>query len=152
MFEFYTLHFDGSCGPKNPGGTAAYGYTLAAAAAEVDRGHGVIGSGPEMSNNVGEYAGLVYGLQAFADCAPLSKRQQIWLQVRGDSQLVINQMSGKWKARAGLYYPWYESAAHICKKLRKLGTKITFDWVPRELNQECDDLSKINVKMTDKIH
>lgn len=148
MLDFYTLYFDGACGPKNPGGTAAYGYILSHFNEELERMDGVIGTGPEMSNNVAEYAGLANGLVAFRCHIADLDMKATTLQVRGDSQLVINQMSGKWKARSGLYYPWYLKAQEQCKITRKLGVKIAFDWIPRELNQECDTLSKAYLNLS----
>jgi ribonuclease HI len=142
MVDIYTLYFDGACGPKNPGGTAAYGYVLSHFGTIVDRSHAVVGTGPEMSNNVAEYAGLFNGLLGFYCQVFDPNMRAITLQVKGDSQLVINQMNGLWKAKAGLYYPWYEKTVAVCKRIRKLGVKITFDWIPREMNQECDTLSK----------
>ena len=142
MLEFYTLYFDGACGPKNPGGTAAYGYVLYHNDRIIEREHAVVGAGPQMSNNVAEYAGLFGGLDAFLEYVQDRNSRAATLQVRGDSQLVINQMSGKWGAKAGLYYPWYQKTLYRCKRIRKLGVKIAFDWIPRELNQEWDDLSK----------
>lgn len=146
MLDFYTLYFDGSCGPKNPGGTAAFGFTLSHFDTEIARANATVGTGPEMSNNVAEYAGLYNGLEAFLFEIFGKSARATTLQVRGDSQLVINQMSGRWKAKSGLYYPWYEKTAELCKRIRKLGVKISFDWVPRELNQECDTLSKAYLK------
>lgn len=144
--EVYTLHFDGSCGPKNPGGTAAYGYTLHRGAELVDSDKGVIGSGPQMSNNVGEFMGLFHGLQAFDRCKAVQQDKIATLLIRGDSQLVINIMSGKWKAHSDkLYYPVYVHASGTTRKLRASGNWIQFDWIPREANTECDLLSKAHL-------
>ena len=137
--------------------TAAYGYVLSNFAEEISRGNAVVGSGPAMSNNVAEYAGLSAGLQAFLDhintpALPTNVGQagldlnRTHLQVRGDSKLVIYQMNKRWKAKGGLYFVQYEKAAQLCKVLRSKGIKLTFDWVPRTSNTECDELSKLYVK------
>lgn len=150
QMDLYTLYFDGACGPKNPGGTAAYGYTLHLRGHIVDRGNAVIGSGPSFSNNVAEYAGLSAGLRAFMayylsrDPRPLAR-----LQVYGDSKLVIYQMSRKWKATGGLYMPYFELADGLASEVRRgLRVPISFEWIPREMNAECDSLSKIGVPPT----
>jgi ribonuclease HI len=142
MLDVYTLHFDGACGPQNPGGTATYGYVLATTADTIDQGVGVVGSGPAMTNNVAEYAGLSAGLQCFLDYWSGDDPAGVLLQVRGDSNLVIMQMRGKWKAKAGLYLEYYRKAKSLASQLQKLGVLLQFDWIPRERNTECDLLSK----------
>src|ERR1700734_2178792 len=46
------------------------------------------------TNNVAEYAGLIAGLHAAAELAPGAD-----VQVRMDSKLVVEQMSGRWQIR-----------------------------------------------------
>lgn len=137
----YTLHFDGSCGPKNPGGTAAYGYTITHGK-EISTAHGVIGTGPLMSNNLAEFTALGQGLQDFL--AHGYNRRDALLNVRGDSQLVINIMGRRWKPKPeSLYWPAYQWTDSLLRQIRRSGTAVNFDWIPREQNQECDNLSKM---------
>lgn len=139
--EVFTLQFDGSCGPKNPGGTAAYGFILKTRGAYVTTGHDVIGTGPGMSNNFAEFIAVARGLEAF-DKYCLTPAL---LNVRGDSNLVIKIMSGRWKARPDkLYYPAYVFAKEILTRIRRRNVQVNFDWIPREDNTECDDLSKVH--------
>lgn len=140
----YTLNFDGSCGPKNPGGTAAYGFVVKNWDGSIGlSGSGVIGTGAGMSNNLAEFVALAKGLIALE---PQANRGDT-LAVRGDSKLVIEMMNKKWRAsREKLYYPGYLLANEMVMALRKAGVTLTFDHVYRELNQECDDLSKAHQK------
>lgn len=141
--DIYTLHFDGSCGPKNPGGTAAYGFSLRCGDKRLAAEHGVIGSGPAMSNNVAEFTALFKGLEAFHT----QSHTPAFLQVRGDSQIVINIMSKKWKAHSDkMYYQAYLETEAITRAIRRTNVHITFDWIPREQNTECDDLSKAHLE------
>jgi ribonuclease HI len=137
----YTLNFDGSCGPKNPGGTGAYGYVLKNSIGDnIDTGHDVIGSGPQMSNNLAEFVALAEGLRGFER---LGAYRGDTLAVRGDSKLVIMVMNKLWRSsREKLYYEGWVLADEAVIRLRKMGVTITFDHVYRDLNQECDDLSK----------
>lgn len=146
--ENYTLYFDGSCGPTNPGGTAAYGYALYQHGEILGSGTGIIGCGSGMSNNLAEFMAVAHGLDEFNSYKYArfnigrSIRDAI-INVRGDSRLVINVMSKKWRARSDkLYYPGFEAADERVRRLRRNGISISFDWIPRELNQECDRLSK----------
>lgn len=141
----FTLHFDGSCGPKNPGGTAAYGYAISETGngEPIETGHGVIGTGPEMSNNLAEFTALAEGLLAFSKL--LLDRPT--LKVYGDSKLVINVMSRIWRPTGDkLYYPAYVRAAELLRRLRIRGVTVSFDHIGREQNQLCDDLSKAHQK------
>jgi ribonuclease HI len=129
-----TVYFDGLCEPRNPGGIAAYGFLVYQGESKVYEKWGVIGEGAAMSNNVAEY---------YAVCEALS-----WLlnngyhntkiTVRGDSQLVVNQLGGWWGVRGGLYYQYYVKA----KKYLDLFADVKFEWVPRERNKEADELTR----------
>jgi ribonuclease HI len=140
----YTLHFDGSCW-KNPGGTAAYGYIIAEDGQGVIRSeHAVIGTGPEMSNNVAEFEGAY---QALRDYALLPSRPGDVLRVLGDSNLVAQIMRGNWRAKDDkLYYPYYCKLNGVVRALREKEVSISFVWIPREENTICDDLSKAHNK------
>ena len=60
------------------------------------------------------------------------------INIYGDSMLVINQMTGKWKIKSGYYVDY----ATECKKFLKLFTNINLKWIPREENTYADNLSK----------
>lgn len=143
--DHITLHFDGSCWP-NPNGVAAYGYALSSQGSVIDSGHGVIGTGPGMTNNLAEFWALWQGLMTAYARFPDDKG---FLQVLGDSNLVIQIMNRKFKPkREKAYYVGYEKAAGVLSTLRKRGITVSFDWVPREQNTVCDDLSKVHLKET----
>lgn len=144
----YTLHFDGSCGPKNPGGTAAYGFVLALRSSKdaLDLGHGIIGSGEGMTNNLAEFWAVAQGLKAFLDLMrtepALGGRK---LRVYGDSKLVTQIMTGNWRASSDkAYWPGYETARSYLETIREAGVDVKFNWIPREQNTLCDDLSKVH--------
>src|SRR5438876_152820 len=90
-----TIHFDGSCEPKNPGGVATCGWTIhdendsliASDAKEVCRG-------PKATNNLAEWSALGLALRWLLDhrsAVPFDA-----LGIRGDSQLVVNQLNQSW--------------------------------------------------------
>lgn len=145
----FTLHFDGACGPVNPGGIGSYGYVLELGDAILAADSRAFDSGPHVSNNLAEFTGLGAGLTAFQrvyeEVRPDQKASRRWhFQVYGDSKLAINIMNRKWKADpASLYYP----AVHGCfvelNRIRKLWVTVGFDWIPREQNKAADQLSKI---------
>lgn len=146
----YKLFFDGSCNP-NPLGTAAYSFALMLEGQQepLEHGSGVIGVGEGMTNNGAEFHALWRGLLAFHKHTGISigNRQHHSLQVYGDSNLVVQVMNRHWKARSDkAYFKEYEIATHTAVELRKAGAVITYDWIPRERNTICDDLSKAHQK------
>ncbi len=140
----YTLHFDGSCW-VNPGGTAAYGTVVTEEGLEICAEAGITGTGPKMSNNVAEFHALSMGLQRLIEFVP---EHGSTLEVFGDSNLVIQIMQGNWRPTCGkLYYEWYLQTKSLVNKLQEnFHMTIVFNWIPRELNTKCDDLSKAHNK------
>lgn len=140
--ELYTLHFDGSCGPKTKGTVAAYGYLLEKEGLTMESGSGIIGTGNKMTNNLAEFTALAEGLISFIKYTKGTDTYQA-LNVYGDSKLVINMMNGKYRPdKEKRYYPGYELALHALKELRNKGIRVTFDHIPRTQNTRCDELSK----------
>jgi len=64
--------------------------------------------GPRLTNNEAEYAALLAALDAVAAAA--ANPDRVTLEVRGDSQLVINQLSGAWKVRSANLKPLHTRA------------------------------------------
>ncbi len=88
-----SLVFDGgSIG--NPGrGYGSYQITILGKAESPRR----LKFGDQYTNNEAEYETLIEALQALLRRA--TEPQRVHLDIRGDSQLVINQLNGVWKAR-----------------------------------------------------
>lgn len=64
--------------------------------------------------------------------------------VKGDSQMAINMMQGKYKPCKGkLYWPQYTRCKILVQILHGLNVCVEFEWIPREQNTECDELSKL---------
>lgn len=126
--------YDGCCEPKNPGGNAAFGALIKIDGITVWTASQFIGSGQGMSNNVAEYSGMIGVLEELL----IRGLQKEKILVRGDNMMTIEQMAGNWRARGGLYIPYYLK----CKELVKKFKRIKFQWIPREENPEADELSK----------
>lgn len=124
--------FDGACWP-NPGGKAAYGWAISDDGDFKREGSGIIGCGPEMSNNVAEYMGLYHCLKFLHENnLHLNK-----ISVFGDSKLVVKQMSGKWRAKRGLYIEAFKLAYCLIKEF----PNIKVSWIPREHNTLADSIA-----------
>ena len=124
--------------PVNPGGTAAYGILIKVDGAVVySEGHLVV-KGPDASNNVAEYAGFC----AAVDWILTANLLGVTI-IRGDSKLVIEQLSGRWKVNGGRYLPYYYKAVHLLRILKeRTENNVSLEWIRRDKNGECDELSK----------
>jgi probable phosphoglycerate mutase len=84
------------------------------------------------TNNVAEYSGLVAGLEKAADLAPGAD-----VDVRMDSKLVVEQMSGRWQIKHPAIQPL---ASRASAAARRLG-RVSYEWVPRAQNTHADRLA-----------
>ena len=84
------------------------------------------------TNNVAEYSGLIAGLKAAAGVARGAD-----VEVRMDSKLVVEQMSGRWQIKHPDMRPL---AAKARETARALG-RVSYTWVPRARNAHADRLA-----------
>ncbi|GAB77277.1 probable phosphoglycerate mutase [Austwickia chelonae] len=101
------------------------------------------------SNNVAEYSGLIAGLQAAAEVDPAAD-----VDVRMDSKLVVEQMSGRWKIKHEDMRRLADEARLLVAARKTAGGKVTFAWIPRERNKAADALSNVAMdgKSVDRVH
>ncbi len=83
------------------------------------------------TNNVAEYRGLIAGLAAAAELGART------VEVRMDSKLVVEQMSGRWKVKHAAMIPLAERARQLVAGFDRVG----FQWIPRERNSHADRLA-----------
>ena len=131
---------DGLCMPINPGGTACFAYVIKKNGETIDKDYGIIGTGRGMTNNVGEYTALVRALEKIRSLK-LHKEETI---VRSDSRLIAYGMgkdptTGRgWRIKAPLILPLYAKAKRLTEDMN-----IKFQWIPREENEEADQLTRL---------
>lgn len=133
---------DGAVEPVNPGGHAAYGVVVKQGEQTIYSKSAYVGHGRGMSNNVAEYSALI-GFLAYLVANPevLPTRKRDLVHVYSDSQMLVNQMEGRWQVRGGLYKDYYDQAVELALAHDLLG-RLAFHWIPREENGEADALSK----------
>ncbi|WP_070378897.1 bifunctional RNase H/acid phosphatase [Rhodococcus sp. WMMA185] len=83
------------------------------------------------TNNVAEYRGLIAGLEAAAELGASM------VDVRMDSKLVIEQMSGRWKVKHPDMIPLQRSASEIAQRFEQ----VNYTWIPRAENSHADRLA-----------
>jgi len=84
------------------------------------------------TNNVAEYSGLIAGLRAASELAPGAD-----VQVRMDSKLVVEQMSGRWKVKD----PNLRTLAALAREASGALGRVSFTWIPRAQNARADRLA-----------
>ncbi|MER7582851.1 bifunctional RNase H/acid phosphatase [Kitasatospora sp. NPDC097691] len=83
------------------------------------------------TNNVAEYKGLIAGLKAARELDPDAS-----VDVRMDSKLVVEQMSGRWKIKHPDMQPLAAEARTVFPRGR-----VAYTWIPRERNKDADRLA-----------
>ena len=83
------------------------------------------------SNNVAEYSGLIAGLRAAAAIDPTAR-----VEVRMDSRLVVEQMSGNWKIK-------HADMRRLALEARDIlpADQVRYTWIPRAENSAADALA-----------
>ncbi|MEV5720139.1 bifunctional RNase H/acid phosphatase [Amycolatopsis mediterranei] len=84
-----------------------------------------------VTNNVAEYNGLIAGLAAAAEVGAST------VDVRMDSKLVVEQMSGRWKIK----HPDMQPLAERAKELAGGFSRVKYEWIPRAQNSHADRLA-----------
>ncbi len=82
------------------------------------------------TNNFAEYRGAIAGLEYVHDRDP-----DAHVEVRLDSKLVVEQMSGRWKIKS-------DDIRHLALRARDAHdpSLVTYTWVPREQNARADGI------------
>jgi len=83
------------------------------------------------SNNVAEYRGLIAALEAINELDPNAS-----VDVRMDSKLVVEQMSGRWQIK-------HPDMRELAKRARDAhpANLVTYRWIPRDENSHADRLA-----------
>jgi probable phosphoglycerate mutase len=117
----------GSRGNPGPAGYGAVVRTHPTGEILLER-YGSLGT---TTNNVAEYTGLVEGLRAALELNATE------VDVRMDSKLVVEQMSGRWQIKNPGLRPLAASAAELVSRF----DRVSFEWIPRERNKAADALA-----------
>ena len=137
------VHFDGLCQPYNPGGIACYAFIIKQLLPQQQQTiyteHGLATAEPftdNASNNVAEYTAVIKALEWLLVNRPESCKTQT-IVVKGDSQLVIYQIKGKYKVKAIRIIPLHQRVMSLISRFKNM----KIEWIPREQNKEADRLS-----------
>jgi len=130
------INTDG-CSKNNPG-PAAIGVVLRDVTlkrvATISRALG------EATNNEAEYRAVIAGLNK---AIQLGATQ---VEIRSDSELMVNQLNGRYKVKSIGLRPLYLEARQLLAKF----DQAKIDYIPRESNVEADALANEALKNKDK--
>ena len=126
MARIFQITADG--GSRGNPGPAAYGAVISENGkilAELFASVGVA------SNNVAEYSGLIAGLEYAHNLDP-----QAQIDVKMDSKLVVEQMSGRWQIK-------HPDMREFAKRARDAhpASLVSYTWIPRDQNSHADRLA-----------
>lgn len=93
------------------------------------------------TNNEAEYTALLKALEDLEAVLIMSTTTAKNILIMGDSKLVIEQVSCRWKLNAVNLKPIFDNIQRKLASLRKEGYKIDIKWIPREMNGLADKLS-----------
>jgi probable phosphoglycerate mutase len=85
------------------------------------------------TNNVAEYSGLIAGLSAARELGATQ------VEVRMDSKLVVEQMTGRWQIK----HPGLRLLAAQAAELQSQFDQVRYEWIPRERNKHADALANL---------
>ncbi len=90
------------------------------------------------TNNEAEYQAVILGLETLKKLVAKNERDNLTVEVRLDSQLVANQLSGTFQIKEERLFPlvikiWNLRVADF--------PHLSFCYIPRELNQQADSLA-----------
>ena len=126
-----TAYFDG--GARGNPGPAGYGVHIVDDQGHVlSEQHGSLGIA---TNNIAEYRGLIAALQWAVE------QGLTQVTVRGDSQLIIEQMRGNYKVKHEGLKPLYLQARMLVMQIGD----VRFEHVRREDNKDADRLSNLGM-------
>jgi broad specificity phosphatase PhoE/ribonuclease HI len=117
----------GSRGNPGPAGYGSVVFDAASGEVLAERAAGI----GRATNNVAEYQGLIAGLAAALSVGATE------VEVRMDSKLVVEQMSGRWQVK----HPDMKPLAAQAKELVAQLPRVRFTWIPREKNKHADRLA-----------
>jgi ribonuclease HI len=87
------------------------------------------------TNNIAEYTAIIRALET------ARRMGESEIHLKSDSQLVIRQVNNEYKVKDPKLKPLKKNIERLCE-----GLQVFFEHIPREKNEEADELSKQGAK------
>lgn len=131
-----TVNFDGSSTLVRGHLIGGWGFTVTGGGLDHEE-HGRVerktSENSRETNNVAEYTAAIKALEYLVRSGYSGP-----VDLVGDSQLVVRQMTGEYKVRASHLVPYHQSLRSLSSRFES----IRYLWIPREENSRADVLSK----------
>ena len=88
------------------------------------------------TNNFAEYQAIIYALKKAKALVGNASAQHVHIEIRSDSQLVVNQLSGTFKIKEKDLFELFIAVWNLKQEF----AGVTFTYVPREQNRIADAL------------
>lgn len=126
------LYCDGLAQPNNGHGVGTWGWVATSGGQRIAEDCGGLRRGQRPTNNVSEYEAV---LQALEWCF---SQGVIAPTICTDSQLLVHQVTGRWRCRAAHLVPLRDGVREL------LGACTgQLRWIPRERNEDADALTRV---------
>jgi ribonuclease HI len=90
----------------------------------------------KMTNNEAEYKAAIFALKKFKSLFGKKLAKETEIEIRSDSELLVNQMSGKYKILEKTLQPLFLELWNLRLDFKK----VKFKLIPRKKNKEADKL------------
>ncbi|MHB8087998.1 MAG: reverse transcriptase-like protein [Anaerolineaceae bacterium] len=135
-----TMRFDGSyirigARDMHHSGIICYGWVIENDSEELASGFGALAHPLHASASLAEFRGLTEGLLALRQLGLENEE----IHVIGDAEAIIHQMCGESRVKEDSILKAFAAASSAASCLEN----ISWEWVPRELNQKADALSRM---------
>jgi ribonuclease HI len=137
----YELWFDGLFrGAKDAqtAGLMCFGWLIYRQGKQIAKGYGIFVRGMNATSNIGEYLGLIDGLEVLVDIGINYEP----VRVIGDAKVVINQMKGLSRLSTQRVVPLHHKACRLAQLLYV----IVWKWVSRQHNKAADQLTRVALR------
>jgi ribonuclease HI len=111
---------------ENPGGASAVGVVFG----EGSQAFGRV-TPKALTNNQAEYAAIYTAIEILRDQHMVIPTREV--EIRSDSQLIVNQLNGKWECKDDDLKRWRDN---ILEVIPTLSVSVRFVWYPRNSTQD----------------
>jgi len=89
-----------------------------------------------LTNNVAEYKAVIFSLKKAKQLLGKNKCEKEEVEIRSDSELLVNQMNAKYKIKDEDLIPLFVEIWNLCQDFKK----VRFIHIKREENRKADEL------------
>lgn len=90
----------------------------------------------EATNNEAEYQAMIFGLKKIKHLIGGDKAEKTTVEIKSDSELLVNQLSGKFKIKENDLIPFFIEIWNLKQDFKS----VEFTSIPRESNKQADTL------------